>query len=43
MNVLSVLLLFLYTRSKCQQEMEMYRILRAVGTPVLHLRLMIFC
>lgn len=43
MNSLSVLLLFLYTRNKCREELEMYRILRAVGTPVLRLRIMIFC
>lgn len=43
MNTLSVMLLFLYTRNKIREEMELDRILRAVGTPVDWLRLMVFC
>lgn len=42
MGTLAILFIFIYTTSKCQDEAEMYKMLRAVGLPVKDIRIMIF-
>lgn len=43
MNCLAVVFLFLYTLSKCREEAEMYKMLRAIGVSCSDIRLMVFC